>query len=206
MKCRETRLELPEFVRGKSDSSTADLVRGHLAVCKDCAGEMKMLETLFRSIDGDPWSPPKTYWASILPRIHRGLDQRASSSVPAWAARFALPAAAAVVLAVAFFKVGTKPADDLSDNVAAVMAQMAPDEIQDVADRQSVAEALQPDLVTVHPITPAEDVGNVEAILQEDGARPADIDAEAAVGIEEPGQAAAERTQGGGNDIDSIHY
>lgn len=204
MKCRDARIEIPDLLRGNAGAA-AEAVAQHLASCPECAEEAKTLGSLLATIDAAPWVPPQTYWASILPRLHRELDQRSAAALPAWAARFALPAAAAVVLAVACVKVGIRPSEAVSDTLAGVISQMAPEELQEVADRQAVADALQPDLLAIQSVSTAEDGDNIETLIREDGGSALEADADAATGIEEPVQSDVVSTPAGTEETDSIH-
>ena len=191
MKCRELQSELPDFLRGRLDEAGVIRVSEHLSGCPKCRQEARAMEELFGIIRSDSWSPSGTYWASILPRVNSRLEKR--SQLPQWTTRFALPLAAALILAVGFFRIAPRSGEDLPENFTAILHQLSDEEMQDVADQQAVADLIHPDMVPAEQAFSAtDDVESVKEILQEEGGGTTDLDAGVATGMEETGSRDAE--------------
>ncbi|HYQ85821.1 MAG TPA: zf-HC2 domain-containing protein [Bacteroidota bacterium] len=184
MRCREARPELPDFVRGRSDEETNRRLSSHLDGCPACTRDAQELKALFPRIDeGQPWAPAGSYWTSILPRVHQRLEENAARVLPQWTTRFALPVAAAIVLAAAVIKIAPQTGEDYPENFSALLEQLTPDELQGVSDQQAVSEILQPALE--EPSATSSDLEEVKAILGEDGIGAGSTDADITAGTED---------------------
>jgi predicted anti-sigma-YlaC factor YlaD len=122
-------------VGGKSPAAEDSLVREHLLHCPSCSEEADRLRHLIEDIGRlTADAPPHAYWTSVLPRIHSRIDERSAGRIPAWATRFVLPAAAALVI-VAFLVNG----DILNgtgemQEITTLLRGLSAEEIQQVAD------------------------------------------------------------------------
>ncbi len=155
-------------------------------------------------IDSKPWSPSGHYWASILPRVHERLDEH--SRLPEWTTRFALPLAAALILAVGFFKMAPRPGENLPENFAVILNQLSSEELQEVSDQEAIAEMIHPDLAAgEQSVSPAEEVESVKAILQEEGGGTTDVDAGVATGMDDAGAREAESQAAPSQEPDSLN-
>jgi len=185
MRCREVGPELPDFVGGRSDEETNCRVSGHLDECPACTRQAQELRALFVRLDErEAWSPAEAYWTSILPRVHRRLEENAARGLPQWTTRFALPVAAAIVLAAAVIKIAPPTGEDYPANFSVLLEQLPPDELQRVTDQQAVSEILQP-VLEEPSATSSDDLEDVKTILGEDGSGPAGTDAEMMTGAED---------------------
>lgn len=170
------------------EPETNDRISNHLAGCRDCSEEARGIERVFRSIESKSWTPSENYWASILPRVHRQIEESSRSVLPRWTTGFAMPLAAAIALAVGIFKMAPQRGEDFPENFSAILAQLAPEELQEVADQQTVAAILHPDFTPAEQtLSSADELENVKAILREDGRGTTDIDAQVATGIDDAG-------------------
>jgi hypothetical protein len=143
------------------------------------------MERFFGTVESKPWSPPDLYWASILPRVHQRLEEQ--SQFPRWTTRYALPLAAALILAVGFLRIAPRPGEDLPDNFSVILQQLSSEELQDVADQQAMVEMIHPDVAAGEQSVSADDeVESVKAILQDEETT-TDVDAGIATGIDETG-------------------
>jgi hypothetical protein len=186
MKCSQVRNELPDFVRARMEADEHRRISEHLSVCPDCAEEARGIRELFPVLDSGLWTPPDTYWATILPRVHRRLEQSSQPALPQWATRFALPLAAAIILAVGFFRLGPGAGEEFLPDFPSIVAQLPAEELQEVEDQETVAEILRPDLAATEPaLAVSEDVENLKAILGEEGGATGDLDMEMVIGHEE---------------------
>ena len=204
MRCREIRHDLPGFVRGELDSAGAARIAEHLAGCRACSEEARGLENVFGVIESKPWAPSPHYWSSILLRVHDRLEEQ--TRFPQWTTRFALPLAAALILAVGFFKIAPRPGEELPENFAAILNQLSSDELEEVADQQAVAEMIHPDLAAVdQQVSADEEVASVKAILQEEGSGTADVDAGVATGMDDTGAREADSPAAASPQPDSLN-
>jgi len=185
MRCREARPELPDFVRGRSDEGTNRRLSGHLDGCPACTRDAQELKALFLRLDErKPWAPAESYWTSVLPGVHQRLEENAARGLPQWTTRFALPLAAAIVLAAAVIKITPQTGEDYPENFSALLEQLSPDELQRVSDQQAVSEILQPALEEPSA-TSSDDAEDVKAILGEDGSETAGSDVDLTTGTED---------------------
>ncbi len=137
MKCKAVQLMLDEYAAGTIESSVRRMVDDHCAVCRSCSSDLRMvLEVRALRAGSEEWKPSENYWNSLLPAIHERIDAGSRRTFPVWTYRFALPAAAVVVLLVAviwFFpgKGGMVPA-------SATLSTVPTEELQDFLDRQEI--------------------------------------------------------------------
>lgn len=74
MTCEYVRDVYPDVLHGRADTSTADTVRQHLALCADCRAEAALLDQVFAA----PAVPPAELEAQVLARV-RGVQPAGSS-------------------------------------------------------------------------------------------------------------------------------
>ena len=185
MRCREVLRDLPDFLRGRSDEETNRRLSRHLDECPACSRDVAELKALFPRLDEmQPAPPGDAYWISILPGVHRRLEERAARRIPVWAARFALPAAAAVVLAVTVIRITPPAGEDYPETFSSLLEQLAPDELQSVTDQQAVSEILQP-AFEEQSVNSSDDLDAVKTILTEDGSGVAGTVADITMGTED---------------------
>ena len=66
---------LPDYVRGVLSNQDAADVEAHLRQCPSCRGELEEVRHVLETIQhAGAGSVPKSYFASILPRVHQRLD------------------------------------------------------------------------------------------------------------------------------------
>ena len=169
MNCRHIKLQLPDYLRSAAQPAQDDAhaaIAAHLASCPACRSEAELLSELFTEIDqAIPWSPSESYWQSFLPRIHRRMD-----STPGFAARsvrFALPLSAALAMTILLVRLVPTEFEDHATDVQSILLQLPQDQIQELADRQSVTEAVEPRPGPVDSGTAAsDDVDIIRELLQ----------------------------------------
>jgi len=193
VRCRAIQPELPDFVRGRMEPDAMLRISEHLTGCRQCSEDARGMKELLGMIETKSWVPPEHYWQSILPRVHRNIEERSRSVLPLWTTRFALPLAAALLLAVVSLRISPRPGEDVPETFSTILRQLTPEELQEVSDQQAVAEILHPDLAAnEQSLSSVDDLEDVKAILREDGGGTTYVDAEVATGMEDEGTEDAE--------------
>ena len=138
MNCRDTQILLPDVIQGKETPDEMMLVSQHLLVCQTCQREAEALKELF-SVMGNAQqeAPSASYWNSLLPNIHRRIEEKSNKVIPGWLTRYVLSAAAVCVLVIAIFKVHPGADNDAAE-FRTLFSQMKDDELQQVAEREEV--------------------------------------------------------------------
>jgi hypothetical protein len=131
---------LPDYVRGLLDDKTSSRVKQHVDRCGQCHSDWRELQSTMNAIaDQNFVVPSKTYFSSILPRIHDRLEKRAKSS---WIfnpllSKVALPLSAAIVFVVLAWHVPRLGETGESENpLKAVVGSATVDEIADLVQDQ----------------------------------------------------------------------
>jgi hypothetical protein len=130
--CRMVMAELPDLIEGKLGEEASRLVQRHLEECSDCRKEEENVRAIYAALSSrPPFSlPPKSYWGTIVPRIHERIDRRHSGFrlVPGWAYRVVLPAAAVTFLIVVLFRSDLLTPSAASDDLWKSVQQMSVEE------------------------------------------------------------------------------
>ncbi|MBI1804639.1 MAG: zf-HC2 domain-containing protein [Ignavibacteriae bacterium] len=182
MTCKDARYELPDFVRRKPADESAVTVAAHLEQCTSCRSELEQFRSLL--MDLETVKPPSLShsvdWASVLPRVHERIEKQRSFILPEWVQRFALPLAAAIAVALFVIKVIPLSTSDSFADLQATLQQLAPEELQDVAQQQSIAEIVEPASQDEQAITSDADTAVLKNILTDENNRSsvADLDHE----------------------------
>ena len=77
MRTGHINISLPDYVRGRLKPEEAAKIEDHLRTCTLCQLDLTEIEKTLGSIDQSRTQDvPKTYFSSILPRVHTRIDQR----------------------------------------------------------------------------------------------------------------------------------
>jgi hypothetical protein len=181
MICREIQNDLPDYVTGELAEDLKARIRDHLSACPSCSSDAEQLKLLFNELNQlQPAAPSPAYWSSLLPRIHARLDSETVWSIPIWIQRLALPTAAAIVLFIVAMNIIPHGNKDTANDVQGVIQQLQPEELQEVADQQTVAGVAETALLSIDR-TLTVDSEVLKEILQDEDHRViyADLDASA---------------------------
>jgi hypothetical protein len=145
MKCKEIKLVLPDYARGKIDPPVRDQVEKHLAGCSGCSSEAREIQGLFVELGAIREVPPNDlYWNTILPRIHERLSDRSPSRS---VVGNLVPVALTLSVMFIFLFLFRIPADTSLQGLRDTLQKSPPDEIQMISDQQTVSgitEAVYP--------------------------------------------------------------
>ena len=95
MKCSETRRDISRELDGELEPSRAEALATHLEACEDCRSYRESMQRLFSLHSGlEEAEPP----SMLLPSVMSALEQPARRDRSSWWLRFAVPAAAALVV------------------------------------------------------------------------------------------------------------
>ncbi|MCL6475016.1 MAG: zf-HC2 domain-containing protein [Firmicutes bacterium] len=117
MECTKIKAKLADYSVGLLAEREKQMVEAHLAQCPSCAAELRALERVDRVLRTvEPEEPPAHLWNSIRARIEAE-PQRVQ--IPFWQRWFSVPrlalggaAAAAVLVAIAYFSLPRSPEGD----------------------------------------------------------------------------------------------
>jgi hypothetical protein len=116
MKCKDIKYLLPELVSNKLSQEETLRVNVHLRFCRSCSLEHFEIVSIFNLLESESvYSPPATYWNSLLPHIHTRTNKE-SAFGKVWI-QIGLPVAASVLalfFLVKVFDAGYQP--KFSDN------------------------------------------------------------------------------------------
>ena len=170
MRCRDVQRQLPDYLRGHASGPAHADISGHLSVCHACRAEAQQLSSLFLEIDrANSWEPSDNYWASVLPRIHQHAGKKPDFQFTGPALRFALPLSAALALTILLVRfVPTEFAEQPAD-VQSLIRQLPPEQIQELADQQSVTDVAESRSASNDSaLVAADDVDLIRELLQND--------------------------------------
>jgi len=180
--CSTIQYQLPDFVRGTLAGDASTDVADHLTGCDACNADAGQLRSLFEQLDRTKpiASPSAAYWATTLPRVHARLDQRQTFIVPGWMQNFALPVAAAIVACVFVVTMIPFNAGGASGDLQATIQQFEPEELQDIAQQQTIAGFIEPVADDERTVTSDADTDVLQELLagEDDQSALADIDHE----------------------------
>jgi len=124
---------LPDYIRGLLDEQATAGVEEHLLHCPVCRSELAEVKSTLASIkDSGMKDVPQSYFTSILPRVHRRLDQRRNRGwmLHPLVSKVALPLGAAIVASILVWRMpvpsGLSPGEN---SLAAVVDSATPEEI-----------------------------------------------------------------------------
>lgn len=144
MMCKEIQFQLPDFVVEKLSEQERLIVVEHLRICKTCEAEAAELWLIVQEIgESNAWTPSEAYFDGLLPRIHERIDRKSSWAIPEWATKFVLPFGAAVIMVIALLRVSSTVENQPQD-LQTILQQLQPEEIQQVADQQTLSEVSEP--------------------------------------------------------------
>ncbi len=153
MNCRKVKYCLPDYVRDQSSEAEATIVRDHLATCEKCRREAEELSALLSGLSRQSVPPPSySYWNSLLPRIHERLDARRSERMLPESIRLLLPSSVALMLIVVALNVRPMKTVVESQDIHALVHQLAAEELNQVAQQDEVEEAYQASVVLAVPV------------------------------------------------------
>ncbi len=182
MTCTDTHYQLPDFARGKIAGDANEKIIDHLDRCPACRQEVEQLRSLFVQLrELKPIAPPSaTYWAMLLPRVHDVAQRRQAFALPEWIQRFALPVAAAMVVAIFGITVTPFHTGDSFGDLQASIQQFQPEELQDIAQQQTIAGIVEPLAHDEQTVTSESDTEVLQELLAVEGDHSAvtDIDHE----------------------------
>jgi anti-sigma-K factor RskA len=146
MTCEEVRNSLADFALGRVRDDERTVIEQHLVRCAECSADLdgvKSLASDLPTVQLDP--PPEQYWISLLPRIHERIEAQSIRRrwFPVWAFRWAVPAAAAILVAVIFL--GRVPTT--TNTVAPIqvtMDQIPSEELQRFVEEERILGLVQP--------------------------------------------------------------
>lgn len=127
---------LPDYIRGTLIGGEATRVEEHLRTCQSCRAEAEELRSVFLSLEQEiTANVPKTYFTSILPRVHERLDSRGVSRrhLNPVVSKVLMPLGAAAVLAALLWRVPffSNPSNVENPLLSAVRSS-TPDEIAEI--------------------------------------------------------------------------
>ena len=166
MNCKETRYQLPDFVLDKLSEQEKIVVAGHLSSCRECQAEAEQLHGVFTETKRSMvWAPSENYFSSLLPRVHRRIEEKVSRGIPNWLTQFALPVAAATVFIIVLMNVVPASIGRNEFELNAVLQQLQPEELQDAVDHQLSATILESSAVV--DVQTASSLSDDKEIVQE---------------------------------------
>jgi len=135
---------LPDYLKGLLAADEAAGVEAHLQACPACRAESDSLRQTLAVLDGSPRPEiPRTYFASILPRVHERLQVRKSRG---WVNqpvvnKILLPLGAAVVLAIVLWRIPeTWRTTGGENSLRSVLTSSSADEIAEVFQESAVSQ------------------------------------------------------------------
>ncbi len=139
MKCRQIQILLPDFIQGKSTTEEHNLVSGHLALCELCNEETTQLHKLITNIQmlNHP-EPSRSYFGTLLPRIHSRIEKKSMPFIPEWALRFVFPMAAALVIVIVLSQVDLLNGSDQESTLNMLFGELSSEELQQVTDQTTL--------------------------------------------------------------------
>ncbi len=137
MKCKHLQIQLPEYIRGTTDPLVRKEIVDHIAHCAECASRADELTMLFRELGKmrQPQPPPEQYWQTILPRVHERLSQ---GRRPYHVVRDLIPVALSLALVCMVVFLFHVPADVSLQGLGERLRDAQPEELQMIADQQTV--------------------------------------------------------------------
>lgn len=139
MNCDKIKYQLPDFVRGKLSNQDQVTVIEHIKNCESCRWEVDSLRTVFRAVRQDnAWSPADNYWLSLLPRIHKRMEERSKLTLSNRLVKYAVPVMAAVAIVIATLEYLPTYFQRTQIDAQLELAQLPQTELQDFMDQQSI--------------------------------------------------------------------
>ncbi len=171
MNCSDVKYQLPEYVRNTLSHDDAEGVARHLATCDACRSDAEDVASLFSLMKKEEvWTPTENYFKTLLPRIHARRFELKTRSIPGWATRVALPAAAAVLCIFLATRITPGVFMNREIDEKTVFSQYGAEDLEQAVERQSTAAVIEPAPVIVnHPFAVTkEDKEVLKVLLQEE--------------------------------------
>lgn len=137
MSCKNIRYQLPDFIIEKLSPADEATIREHIKYCESCQSEVASLREAINIIQKENiWSPNNNYWVSLLPRIHKRIEERSNGTLPNRLIKYAVPMMAAIAIIIGI--VGYLPSyvQRIQLDAQTELTQLPQSELQDFMDQQ----------------------------------------------------------------------
>ncbi|MDI6766507.1 MAG: zf-HC2 domain-containing protein [Bacteroidota bacterium] len=139
MNCDKVKFQLPDFVRGNLSNQDQVIVIEHIKKCESCRSEVDSLSEVIQVIQQEnTWSPADNYWLSLLPRIHKRMEERSKLIMPKLLIKYAVPVMAAVAFIIITLEYLPTSFQISEQGSQLELTQLSQSELQDYMDQQSI--------------------------------------------------------------------